>query len=133
MEDNVYTVEDYYDGPREGFADFEGRPHYYRCVFDAAGDDWKETFRLTPVSEEVLKFALENWQIWLRWKAAFDAGETDTSTHPALPEDRSRYLQLNDLVEKAIANNAGSAFVALGQFEVTQERSFTVTWRILPS
>ena len=129
MDDKVYTVEDYYDGPREGFADFEGRPHHYRCVFDA--DDWTNTFRLTPVSEEVLKYALENWQTWLRWKAAFDSGKTDTSTHPALPEDRSRYLQVKDLVEQALANDAGSSFLALGNFEVTQERSFTVTWRIV--
>jgi hypothetical protein len=27
--ETVHTMEDYYDGPREGFADVEGKPHFY--------------------------------------------------------------------------------------------------------
>src|SRR5262245_43698315 len=29
----VHTIDDWYDGPRGGVADFRGAPHYYRTVF----------------------------------------------------------------------------------------------------
>jgi hypothetical protein len=32
----VFTVTDYYDGPRKGIANYNGRPHFYECVFDGA-------------------------------------------------------------------------------------------------
>ena len=35
----VYTVEDYYDGPREGVADFQGKSHVYKCQFSETDDD----------------------------------------------------------------------------------------------
>ena len=27
----VFTVTDYYDGPRKGIANFKGLPHFYEC------------------------------------------------------------------------------------------------------
>jgi len=32
--ERVYTMTDYYDGPRKGIADFEGRPHLYEAEWD---------------------------------------------------------------------------------------------------
>jgi hypothetical protein len=65
--ERVYTMTDYYDGPRRGIADFDGRPHTYDAVFDYAQDDYAEPYDLRPVDAETLQLALEAWQIWQRW------------------------------------------------------------------
>ena len=31
--EEVFTVMDYYDGPRKGVANFRGQPHFYDCIF----------------------------------------------------------------------------------------------------
>ena len=48
----VYRVDDYYDGVREGIADFRGAPHRFRCLgWDLPHRDPDEDrFHLTPVS-----------------------------------------------------------------------------------
>jgi hypothetical protein len=69
--ETVYTVTDWYDGPREGIADFNGMPHLYQWQFDNAKDDWADTLLLTPVDEETFRLALEDWAIWVRWEQAF--------------------------------------------------------------
>jgi len=37
--EEVHFVIDYWDGPREGVADYCGTPHYFRCVFDEKRDE----------------------------------------------------------------------------------------------
>ena len=32
--ERVYSVLDYYDGPRAGIANFQGEPHYFICGWD---------------------------------------------------------------------------------------------------
>ena len=66
--ENVYTVTDYYDGPRRGVADFNGAPHAYRSLFDDSEDEWKSTFLLRPVDQDTLRLVLEDWKIWERWR-----------------------------------------------------------------
>ena len=50
---------------------------------------------------------IEDWQIWCRWKKAFDRGETSNETHPALPADKMRHQEL----ERAL----------VGMFEVPED------------
>ena len=85
---------DFWDGPRGGIAEFEGAPHVYESEWCDAADDYAPSFRLSPVTAEVLKLALEDWAIWERWWTAFHAGLTTGDTHPALPEDRVRHEEL---------------------------------------
>lgn len=59
-------------------------------------------YRIGPVTDEVLELALEDWTIWKRWEAAFHQGLTTTETHPALLEDRSRHLELEQLLQTAL-------------------------------
>jgi hypothetical protein len=130
----VYTVDDYWDGPREGFAQFAGRLHHYRYVFDDKSDDWTRTYRLTPLQESLLPAVLESWEIWRRWEAAFHRAETTRETHPALPVDRQRYEELKDLIQGALAAASGRSFTAEGQFDPPAdrrgERVLHVTWRV---
>src|SRR5687768_8510315 len=37
--ERVYTVTDYWDGPREGIADFQDVPHLYRSIFLKEDDE----------------------------------------------------------------------------------------------
>ena len=83
----------FYDGPRAGVADFEGRPHAYASLFDESVG-YSDTFLLMPIDDDLFRLALENWGIWSRWESAFRAGDTPQDTHPALPSDRLRHEEL---------------------------------------
>jgi hypothetical protein len=97
----VHTVDDYYDGPRRGIADYEGNPHLYECIFDESKDDYSNQFLVMPLDPETFQLAMEDWTIWKRWEVAFHAGQTDLSTHPALPSDRERHNELREILQKS--------------------------------
>jgi hypothetical protein len=80
--DEVFTVTEYCDGPRQGIADFKGRPHFYDCVFSDTNDDYTDVYRLTPISPEVSGLAKEDWVIWRKWESAFHAGKTTLEIPP---------------------------------------------------
>jgi hypothetical protein len=44
--ERVHTVANYFDGPREGLADYQGSPHRYKNEWDEAADDWADPFEL---------------------------------------------------------------------------------------
>ena len=102
--ERVYTVHDYWDGARRGFAEFEGRPHAYRAVrFYNRGTPEDDHFDLSPIDPSLLPLVLEEWDIWLRWQAAFRAGNATEETHPALPEDRRHYEGIHPTVQRCLA------------------------------
>jgi hypothetical protein len=125
--DQLYTIEDYYDGPREGFATFEGHPHHYKCVVDESAVDGPESFRLTPIAPEVLPLVLEAWQIWLRWKGAFEAGRTTIDSHPAVPDDKPRQEYLQSVISQCVLSNQSRSFLARAEF---QPGLSGVTWHV---
>lgn len=128
--ERVYTVYDYYDGPRQGVADFQGHPHAYSCPWDTMAGDWAGFFRLKPLSAEEFGAVITDWEIWLRWRRAFDAGLTDIGTHPALPEDAAEHHRLKALVLAAY-NVPEDALVAQGTFDIDDDtRELVVSWRI---
>lgn len=115
----VYTVTDYWDGPCAGVAEFGGAPHVYRSVFREDLDDWDpDRFELSPISAEVLADALEDWAIFLRWRAAFDSGSTTLETHPALPEDAARHRELASQLDRALRIDPVHRTLARANFRV---------------
>ena len=54
---------DYFDGPRGGIADYQGRPHLYESIFDDDAGEYSDIFRLSPIPEDLFELALEDWQI----------------------------------------------------------------------
>jgi hypothetical protein len=116
--ERVYTVLDFWDGPRSGFADFDGAPHAYRSIWRDDLGDWDpgRRFELSPISAEVLALALEDWAIWRRWEEAFYAGDTTTETHPALPVDQPRHSELAPLIDLALQIDPAQRRVAVGEF-----------------
>jgi hypothetical protein len=96
--DRVLTTDDYYDGPRLGIAEFHGVPHIYEAEFDHNSDDYGDTYFLSPIDGDLLSLVLEDWQIWLRWNAAYRKHEVTAESHPALPGDRERHEVLKQAI-----------------------------------
>jgi hypothetical protein len=134
----VHTMDDYYDGPRSGVADFEGRPHYYRSIYlDTV--QWKhdeDRFELSPVTPEVLAAAREADAIFKRWNIMRQATPKFTYTEEefgALPEERVRYRELERFLKSSYAAAAHARRVLVhGDFRVCDDLPLRlqVRWRL---
>jgi hypothetical protein len=107
----VHTVTDYYDGPRKGIANYQGRPHLYECV------NYSELFWLAPVESETFQLAMEDWTIWQRWELAYHTGKTELDTHPALPHESARHVELQGILDKVLVIDPQRAVARIGRFE----------------
>jgi hypothetical protein len=132
--EDVHTVDDWYDGPRTGFAQYHGTPHHYRSLY-LDSDDWdadEDRFELIPVSAEVLADALEASAIFGRWDAALKRGEivwtedAPKSEFGALTEDRDRYAIVRAVIEQYATPGHPRGFIVRGRFELGCKR---VQWR----
>lgn len=126
--DRVYTVTDFYDGPRGGVASFRGAPHCYTWQGEVNGNNWPAIFLLWPIDAATFELAREDWVIWLRWEAAFKSGVTTLETHPALPDDRPRMEQLQALLERQFKLNSEAGFAATGVFQQDADGTLWVHW-----
>jgi hypothetical protein len=117
--ERVFTMTDYYDGPRRGIASFDGRPHAYHSPFNHWEEQYEDLYELRAVDDKTLRIALEDWAIWLRWEAAFYAGTASVESHPALPPDRARHEELSRSLEARLAALPGPVFRARAVFRPT--------------
>jgi hypothetical protein len=136
--ERVYTMTDYYDGPRDGIANFRGKPHAYACPFDFWKDEYSDLYELRPVDDETLRLALEDWEIWLRWDDAYKAGIADRDTHPALPSDRARHNEIKPILAARLAALPDPPIRARGIFRPTpghvnagRGRWMEVQWKVV--
>lgn len=127
--DIVHTITDWYDGARGGIADLNGRPHYYENHWDEENDDWSEIYLLQPIDEETFQLAMEDWQVWLRWRAAFDGGQTTIETHPALAEDRARHDEVSMILAQRLVIKPDAQVKAKGEFKYGQPT--LVRWSVV--
>jgi hypothetical protein len=100
--EHVYTVWDYWDGPRSGLANLFGEAHAYSCKWDEVEDDYTDRFLLTPIDPETLSLAVEQWAIWRKWESEFHEGRVAESAHPRLPGQNSRYAELEVLIKATL-------------------------------
>jgi hypothetical protein len=114
--ETVFTVTDYYDGPRQGIANYLGSPHFYDCIFSDKKQDFSCMYHLTPVGDQIFRLALEDWAIWKRWEHAFKSGETGMDTHPALPEDAGRHREIEALVAGSLKTDPSRSIVRAARF-----------------
>ena len=128
----VLTVNDYYDGPRLGVAEYLGAPHIYESEFDHSADEYPETYFLSPIEPALLALVLEDWDIWLRWDAAYERGEVDIDSHPSLPDERTRHEELKTAIGSRLrssVNNRISVKATFGKLPNTPRwRGLTVVW-----
>ncbi len=117
----VHTCTDWYDGPRRGVANHEGRPYVFESEWPD-GEAWEaETFLLTPIDHETFSLALEDWAIWRRWETAFQQGETTRDTHPALPADRERHAEIERALVGRLSSDPSRAVRKRGEFQVRDD------------
>ena len=114
--ERVHTMTGYYDGPRNGVADYHGRPHIYESLFQDAADG-SDVFLLQPIEDETFRLVLEDWAIWCKWEKAFYNQQTTQSTHPALPEDRARHEELEKPLSARLRVNERTALRVRGRFD----------------
>jgi hypothetical protein len=114
----VFTVTEYYDGPREGIANYRGIPHFYECIFDEVKDNYSEVFRLTPLDSDTFQLAIEDWEVWQRWEFAYHDGKIGLDTHPASPNEANRHQELKLILDRVLVTEPTKAFSQVGQFEV---------------
>jgi hypothetical protein len=129
--ERIFTVNDYYDGPRRGVADFRGRPHVYESQFSDAEDEYTDRFLLMEIDPELFQLVLEDWTIWLRWHAAYQRGDVSIDTHPALPDDRKRHEELEQLVGSRLRAEPSKSTVMGAEFRSVAKgwNGFEVLWR----
>jgi hypothetical protein len=102
MFETVYALWYWCDGPREGVADCQGRPHVFVSEWDEGADDFGTAFLLKPIDGNTFRLVMEDWAIHERWKAAVSQGLTTFDTHPASPEDRIRTDELKRLLQEPL-------------------------------
>jgi hypothetical protein len=127
--ETVHTVNLFYDFPRVGVADFQGRPHAFRPVWDEEADDYSTIYELSPLEPEQFKAVLEDWQIWLRWSTASRKNALGPlDTHPALAIDKNRSEELKATVDQALTINPSSARRAIPTFWPELDETYRVKW-----
>jgi hypothetical protein len=128
--DKVHTVADYCDGPILGIADRSNVPHLYEKRFSGEADEYVDRYRIMPIDRELFSLLMEQWEIFIRWQAAFDQGRATMATHSALPEDRDRMDQLTRLIgdgdkpDPARSEEIGAEFRRTGP----EQHAFEVRW-----
>lgn len=95
-------VWDIYDGVRSGIADYAGQPHYFNCLFDKEAQEFSNSFELTPVDDETLRLAQEQWAIYRAWELRFHSGLETSETHPGYGGLDHRYDELEEQIQSAI-------------------------------
>ena len=139
--ERVHTVSDYYDGPREGLADYRGTPHRYKSEWDPTADDWADTFELIPVDAETFQLEIERWQIWRAWERAFHLGQVSQASHPGYGGKNARYDELGKLIESRMATQTPLDVRPIANFRAPPEqelpghmmRELEVEWRLPPN
>lgn len=113
--EKIHTIQDWWDGPREGVADYKGKPHVFTRVFDEDLDDYSDFFLLTPITEEEFHLIMEGNEIWKRWVMDFEERLVPLSSHPCLPEERARYEEIKALTQHLFDANQTSSLSVMGE------------------
>ena len=115
--ETVHTMTDWYDGPRRGVAIVNNHPHVYVSCWTNIDSDDDDVFLLSPISDETLWLAVEDWQIWERWSLAHKNGQVTAETHPCLPQERERHLELQQELKKRLKLDEHAMFAATAVFQ----------------
>lgn len=128
--ERVLTVTEYYDGPKEGIADYRGKPHFYKCIWDNDKDNYSSSFMLSPLDDKIVKIAEEHWRMWLRWREACMRGSAPLESGPVLLQDRPRYEEMKPDLERMLVLDSDRFIVANGLFKETDAEGmkFEVLW-----
>jgi hypothetical protein len=127
--EKVYTVDVFWDGPIAGVADFDGSPYYFDVIEDdVETEQGALNFTLILLNAEIFQLVLENIDIRLRWRIAFENGETSYDTEPALPNDKIQFDMNRNKIDSYLFQYQSIAAIKKGIFTETEKDVFEVVW-----
>ena len=137
--ERVYVENEWYDGPRAGIADVNGRPHRFKSLFDQQQDQYPGTFLVWPVDQVVVELEQEQWRIFAAWNALYEAGKATTDSHPGHGGRSARWDEIETLLKNSRAEVPPFAQRALAELihidsDVRYAPSgpaYTLSWRIM--
>lgn len=62
--EKVMTIHDWWDGPLNGLAYYNGFVCIYERIFDKTKDDWSDEYYLTPIDSVLQNELLNEWYEW---------------------------------------------------------------------
>jgi hypothetical protein len=137
--EHVYVENDWYDGPRAGVANINGRAHRFVSQFDEAEDEYMGTFLVWPIEEVELLLEQEQWRIFVNWNERYEAGLSGVESHPGHGGVNDRWDELNSMLKAVRSQVPESARRARAQL-VPVERaeryiasgpSYQLAWKLL--
>ncbi len=63
----VFTISEFYNGPKSGIASFKGIPHLFAPEWDRQALRFTQIFYLRQIDRQVFELELELWKIRVRW------------------------------------------------------------------
>lgn len=73
--DKIITINDWFDGPKSGLAQYNGEVCIYQRIFDEAMDDWSNEYYLIPINKQEEALIMTEWE---EWCSTVDSGELDS-------------------------------------------------------
>ncbi len=137
--EHVFVENEWYDGPRAGVANVNGRPHRFVSQWDEQDDELLGTYLVWPVEEDELALEQEQWRIFSEWNKQYVAGRLGSETHPGHPGTDGRWdeitLQLASRRETvpSTARRAKAQMVHLEQEQryALSGPGYQLAWRLL--
>jgi hypothetical protein len=137
--ERVYVENEWYDGPRAGVANLNGRPHRFVSQFDEEEDEYLGTFLVWPIDESELVLEQEQWQIFVRWNEQYEAGKASTESHPGHPGTNKRWDEINVMLKTLRESVPASARRAKAQMVCLEGQQrygpsgpdYQLSWRLL--
>jgi hypothetical protein len=137
--ERVYVENEWYDGPRAGIADVNGRPHRFKALFDDAEDQYPGTFFIWPVDETTVELEQEQWRIFAAWNVLYEAGEATAESHPGHGGKSARWDEIEVLLKTSrtdVPLTAQRASAKLSHIDggvryPASGPGYTLIWRIL--
>ena len=129
--ERVHTVQNYWDGPIEGVADYLGVPHKYKLLFDENNNDYSAYYELKQISAKEFDLTLQSWSLWIKWNGKKHKTKEEFNSHPVLPNNRIEYEKIEDRLKKLSELNNSNKFRVKGVFNRlnSDHHNFKVHWK----
>jgi hypothetical protein len=137
--EHVYVENEWYDGPRIGLADVQGRVHRFKSLFDEKEDEYLGRFLVWPVDAEELSLEQEQWAIFVSWNKDYERGIAGVETHPGNPGTSARWDELHALLRAKREIEPRSAKIAEADLVFIEKEdryslsgpSYMMRWKLL--
>jgi hypothetical protein len=135
--EKVYSY-DWYDGLRSGVADFNGHPYYFESQWEDLNTDESDSFKLSPISTDLLSIVIECWRLWKKLEESYKQGLPSQETHPFLPSDAVGGKKLDQVLKSELKLDETNYIRVKADFVPAKEQmyrsngiDFLVKWSIL--